>query len=760
MKRVNRITAINGDFEEYLQNYFPHIWSNVGKGQELATQMGRMSGDESFTKSRELDTFNEGIRQGLQPVTQNPLKLTLMRAEQMHRYAMKEEIAHDMKASGAAQLIVPNSPVPAGLVPLNDPAFQRTGALQGSFYASKEVAKMFNNFTSKGLAGKWDVAGLSAYDMLRKTNNTMNMAELSASGLHGVFSSVNSIISEQARGLTKIVNGVMSKDGGQVAEGIGNFASSLNFIGRYKLGSNLIAHIKDPDAFANLSQLADAHARAGGRIGMDTELSTAFKQQMQTSWKRATDDSVSGLGRATAAGKTILNGMGRTMEVMMSPIMNHIVPNLKAGAFAKAAQDILANSADLKPEEIDAKLQQAYDNGEDRFGQLATENLFWDKTTKDLLTIAMRSPGWNIGTLRAGYGGVMDLAKSIKDLPRTKQFQITDRTAYLGALVGSTMVINGAANLIMTGQMPHGMDYFFARTGTNDENGEPNRIMPKLYTYDYIGFARHPETTLLHKMSPIIGTINDLHANKTFYGRSIYDEGDSAPKRMAQMIGYVAKQYVPFSIDNFQESQARGQGVVGSLLASAAGILPAPKDAGRSDAENLANTYFAKLQASGGVAQDLYDKKQSYAKYAIKIKNGEMSGDDIRKGIKDGKIPRDIMEHVYRQKTTAPLERWTNAIKSPADAMNIYQAGTTKERRQLLQIMMKRAETIDSPQERTAYIKGIREGLQSEPQNPHPDTHAFSVSSYQESNPSASPEDVSAAANEALANGYSVTHAQ
>jgi len=251
----NRITEVNGNFQEYLENYFPHIWSNVGKGIELSKQMSGMTGNESFLKNRELETFNEGIRQGLQPVTQNPLKLTMMRVEQMNRYAMKEQIKQDFIGTGKAVLIGPNMSRPAGFDALEDRGFQNG---QGRYYAPRSVAKVFNNFVSDGLAGKWTLgaSNLSAYDMLRGTNNTLNQFQLGISGLHGTFTTVNSVISELSRGLAKGVNG-------DIAGGLKTAVSSFNVPQRYALGRNLIAHLKDPNTFQELSSIADAFQRSG-----------------------------------------------------------------------------------------------------------------------------------------------------------------------------------------------------------------------------------------------------------------------------------------------------------------------------------------------------------------------------------------------------------------------------------------------------------------------------------------------------------------
>jgi hypothetical protein len=43
-------------------------------------------------------------------------------------------------------------------------------------------------------------------------------------------------------------------------------------------------------------------------------------------------------------------------------------------------------------------------------GQLVYDNLFWNRTVKDLSMASVRSVGWNIGDIRELPGGVKDAA--------------------------------------------------------------------------------------------------------------------------------------------------------------------------------------------------------------------------------------------------------------------------------------------------------------------------------------------------------------
>lgn len=55
-------------------------------------------------------------------------------------------------------------------------------------------------------------------------------------------------------------------------------------------------------------------------------------------------------------------------------------------------------------------LRQAWDSIDNRFGQLVYDNLFWNKSAKDIGMVMTRSLGWNLGTVREIGGGLKDLA--------------------------------------------------------------------------------------------------------------------------------------------------------------------------------------------------------------------------------------------------------------------------------------------------------------------------------------------------------------
>src|SRR5205085_2371410 len=90
----------NGKLENYIENYFPHLWANVGKAGSVIESLrnskrGSMTGSSNFLKARDHETFVAGIGAGLEPITYNPIKQVLLRLHEMDRYIAGHEMLQD-----------------------------------------------------------------------------------------------------------------------------------------------------------------------------------------------------------------------------------------------------------------------------------------------------------------------------------------------------------------------------------------------------------------------------------------------------------------------------------------------------------------------------------------------------------------------------------------------------------------------------------------------------------------------------------------
>ena len=79
-------------------------------------------------------------------------------------------------------------------------------------------------------------------------------------------------------------------------------------------------------------------------------------------------------------------------------------------------------------------MTKAWDSVDNRMGQLVYDNLFWNKTLKDLAFISTRSVGWNLGSVREIGGGGVDAVKAVADMARGRKPELTTRMAYTIAM--------------------------------------------------------------------------------------------------------------------------------------------------------------------------------------------------------------------------------------------------------------------------------------------------------------------------------------
>jgi hypothetical protein len=86
----DRVRALGtGKLESFIENYFPHIWKDPNKATDVFASSpadGRSKDRKSFLKQRKIDTFKEGLDAGLEPISDNPVDLALLKIREMDRY--------------------------------------------------------------------------------------------------------------------------------------------------------------------------------------------------------------------------------------------------------------------------------------------------------------------------------------------------------------------------------------------------------------------------------------------------------------------------------------------------------------------------------------------------------------------------------------------------------------------------------------------------------------------------------------------------
>lgn len=695
-------------FKNYIEDYMPHIFVNVPKAMNFAKAWvlrNPLEGNKGFLKSREYQFLQDAMAEGLQPVTTNPVRLALMRVEQLRRFQMAHEIKNDFVARGlAARYSLGQQP--DGWVRLNDNMFEPKSFSEegggfvgrGFYYAPPDVASTFNNFVSVGMSGKPYVAA-KLYDAVRAYSNMANQFQLSTSFFHGTETLFNAALSDAALGFKQIFNE------GKIGHGVlrlGRSATLLAPIIRDAyFGNHMMLELKEPGAALKFAQAAKDLETANGHLSQDPFLRTHQTEALKRNWKIATNELLPGVERGKAALKSVFNTAGVLVEHTAWPLMDWLIPRVKAGTYYDTSRQIRSQMAGASEDEINIALCNAWDSMDNRYGQVTYNNLFMNRTAKDMLTVILRSPGWNIGTLREVAGGFGDLAKGVYQKSRGGKFVLSDRAAYVMALMVGTAYINALYQHLHKDAPPvEGLDYLYPRNGTKNANGDWNRFWPKLYTYDFVSMYKHPYSTIEHKEAPALATMSELKNNADYFGEQIVDPGDPISKQAGRIAQYMVKQtFEPFSISNYQERKIRGEtDNKEALLESMSGILPAPKWVGQSKASQLAYGYFITHQSQGPEDPADFERKKAFIQLRDKFKNNTLSEDDIDKALNSGEVSPGQLTYLFKNSDKNDLQRWTSQL-TVNQAWNVWRAANSTEKGQLLSIVIPKIAKTPGPEQ-------------------------------------------------------------
>ena len=286
----------------------------------------------------------------------------------------------------------------------------------------------------------------------------------------------------------------------------------------------------------------------------------------------------------------VLKAPFRLMNTMMKPIMSHYVVNLKNSAFMNHVDAIDHANPNISPEAKARLYQEAGNTVDGIMGQMNQDNLFWSKTGKDIMSVLMRSPAYNIGTVQQVGGGLKDLLvphpiRGLKGegsvLPDSLQKLSTGqglstRSAYTLAMTGTTMTVGAMMTYMFTGKGPTDkLDYFYPPTGKTDKNGNKERVSLPSYTKDMFSLANNPGQTVINKAAPGLNIGASIATNKDFKGDMIRNTTgqDSLATQAGQIGNYLKTNAQPFSISSANNRVDKG---LGAKVESAFGLPVAP----------------------------------------------------------------------------------------------------------------------------------------------------------------------------------------
>lgn len=662
-----------GKLENFIENYFPHVWEDPNKvGKVIGRIMGKrpFQGPASFLKKRTIPTTREGVELGLTPVSYNPIDSVMLKVREMDRYLMAHKSIQALKEQGLIKFVRTGDKSPEGFVPIDDRFAQVTYkndskelVMAGKYMAQKDAGRILNNYLSPGLRGKSYI-----YDMYRGAGNTLNQFQLGLSAFHLGFTSMDATISKFALGINKLSTGDYA---GAIKEfSKAPFAPITNIM----QGRELLQAWYGKDMGELTNTIADLMASGGGRAKMDKFYATGARDSMQKSLKE---------GKLLTAS---LKVPFYIVDQVARPIMEYIVPRQKMGVFMDMMKLEIERNPDISHEQLRGIAQKAWDSVDNRMGQLVYDNLFWHRTTKDLAMASVRSLGWNLGTIREIGGGVKDVMGNVQDMIHGKAPQVSYRTAYVMALPIVTGLYGAIYQYLHTGQGPQEVkDYFFPKNGAIDNKGQPARISLPTYMKDIYHYTQNPVQTVLNKFSPVNNAVMEMMLNRDFYGTQIRNADDPIMQQIFDEVKFAGGQFEPFGFRNLGKDTRTS---AGSKVEPFIGITPAPFDVNMTKAEREAYEI-----EKGKIPVGSRTKEQAkHSQDKAKLRNDFMASKDqapLDKAVEEGTITSKERKTIIKDAGLSRLERITKHLTFD-EVNHLLKFATKEERPELERILEKK----------------------------------------------------------------------
>ena len=329
-----------GVLQNLIQNYFARWWKNPGAAQRTinAVLSGKrpFAGRASFLLQRSVPLFTDGLAMGLEPVSWNPIDITLHKYAEMGQFLMGYKTLNQMKADGIAKFVRVLGKRPDGYTRLDDRIgtvmsrdAQGQMIIRGHYWAPDQAARVFNNYVSRGLSAH-NGAALGThlgqtYDALRFVNDNMNVLQLALSAFHFTFTTLLAPVSDITLGLRQLSEGKPLKGIGNIGMGLTTFPS----IARAAVyGHMLMKEYVSPGTYKGMAAAAHAMEISGGRALMRPLDVKPWRKLIQHIHNGEIPSALSMVP-------------GSVIQGIVSPIMDHWVPWMKLGAVYQMQADTL-----------------------------------------------------------------------------------------------------------------------------------------------------------------------------------------------------------------------------------------------------------------------------------------------------------------------------------------------------------------------------------------------------------------------------------
>ena len=592
-KRMAKIQAMPSHQQmSFITDYFPHMWKDpqqaLRQAQNYSGAPAARQGSGLSMAKRSIPTTADGLGMGLEPITSNPLEMTMRYVQSMDRFIASQTVLDIAKENGTVKYFKPKfygasgnptslqtGKIPDGWVPISGRGAENAAGAQA--YAPEDWARVYNNFIDPGVYKNADWANI--YDAARRTSNAVTALELGLSGFHALTIANEAYVNGLAKGVSEVAGGAPLRgllSSVKAPAGFVTYPLKGKKVQDIYLGRSLAA----PD-YRKITELLE---RAGGRAAgkshaLDYDFSAAGNY-----W-RSFQRGALGLEAKAAAqeirqspvmgtAKVATRQLGRTMDTVAAPLFEMYIPLVKNGAFYDNMSSWLKMHPNASQDQELAAARQIWDSIDNRFGEMVQDNIFWNKTLKQTSQLGMRSYSWNMGTIREIGGGVIDIGRTIAG-----QQEWSPRASYVVALPIAVATMNAAYQYLKTGEGARDIhDLVAGRTGgtapgAGGRGHVEERISVPGYQKDVFGWYEDWWQEARNKMSTALRVPAEVASNRDWRNDPIISPEASAPEWMQQYFNYVTNTFGPISIKQMIQGKKKGSDI--SRFESVLGLNPA-----------------------------------------------------------------------------------------------------------------------------------------------------------------------------------------
>ena len=563
----------------------------------------------------------------------------------------------------------------------------------GKFMAPEPVARILNNYLSPGLRNAENKLMASGYDILRGAGNILNQAQLAFSAFHALNVTSDMMASTFGLGIRKL----MTK--GQRIQGLTDLLTfpAAPIVSIFRGSAIRKAYAQELDTIKNphTKLMVKALIAAGGRDRMDAFYYNAqikaLGKTLSDIWKGSPAEKLKG------ALKMPFNLTGAFFEFAAKPLMQWYVPTGKIGLFARLAEHEMRRRTNnqITDEQLWERLTQVWDNVDNRMGQLVYDNLFWNKTMKDVTMLAVRSTGWNLGSWREFGGAAVDLFTVGERIKRGDKW-FSQKMAYTTGSVIVYSMLGAVIQKILTGKAPEEpKDYLFPKTGQKNPDGSPERLSLPTYAKDWYAWSHRPLATATHKIHPLWGVLGDLATNKDYFNTEIRHTDDPLMKQANQVARYIARSFRSISMRNMEKMQRTTPGEpLRNAFVSLTGIVSAPAYLTRSTAQKLMARILSERIPEKSRTKEEFEKNMYRKTLINRLRKGEPIDRLEAIEILGNRSYSMALRDARKTHFAASFNRL-----SVDEAVDVYAVSTPKERNQVKKLLQRKISTYGKTKE-------------------------------------------------------------